>query len=125
MPEEKENQAQVQAEAPAQNEAKPKTQRSLVIAIVNKGHTDLVMNAARKAGARGGTIASARGTADPEIAKFYGITLSPEKEMVYMVVNEKDRDGIMHEIYEDAGLRTKGNGIIFSLKIEDSVGLGD
>ncbi len=100
-----------------------KKELSLIIAIVDKGNTDLVMNAARAAGARGGTIAGARGTADPDMAKFYGISISPEKEMVYMVVEKKDRDKIMKKIYEDAGMGTKGMGILFSLPITDSYGL--
>ncbi len=97
--------------------------KSLILAIVNHGFSDLVMNAARKAGARGGTVSSARGTADPEMASFYGITLTPEKDMVYMVVDTPDRDRIMEMIYEDAGLKSKGNGILFSLPITDAVGL--
>jgi nitrogen regulatory protein PII len=99
------------------------TKKSLILAIVNHGYSDLVMNAARKAGARGGTVASARGTADPDMASFYGITLTPEKDMVYMVVDSVDRDRIMGVIYEDAGLKSRGNGILFSLPITDAVGL--
>lgn len=98
-------------------------QKSLILAIVNHGFSDLVMNAARKAGARGGTVSSARGTADPDMASFYGITLTPEKDMVYMVVDTSDRDRIMKVVYEEAGLSSKGNGILFSLPITETVGL--
>ena len=35
----------------------------LIIAIANEGSTDLVMNAARAAGARGGTVLHGKGTA--------------------------------------------------------------
>ena len=90
----------------AENKTKSKTietKKSLILAIVNHGYSDLVMNAARKAGARGGTVSSARGTADPEMASFYGITLTPEKDMVYMVVDTPDRDRIMEVIYELTG----------------------
>lgn len=97
--------------------------RNLIVAIVNHGYSDLVMNAARKAGAKGGTVSSGRGTADPEMASFYGITLTPEKDMVYMVVDSADRDRIMKVIYEEAGLKSKGNGILFSLPITETVGL--
>lgn len=108
-----------------EKEVKPEAseQESLVIAIVNKGMTDLVMSAARKAGARGGTIAPARGTADQEMASFYGIPLTPEKEMVFVVVLSSERDKVMKQIYDEAGLRTNGNGIIFSMPITDSVGI--
>ena len=101
----------------------PESKKSLILAIVNHGFSDLVMNAARKAGARGGTVSSARGTADPDMASFYGITLTPEKDMVYMVVDASDRERIMKTVYEEAGLASKGNGILFSLPITDTVGL--
>ena len=64
----------------------------LLICIVNKGTTDLVMNAARKAGATGGTIAVARGTGNPDLAKFYGLAIQPEKEMVFIVVKKEVKD---------------------------------
>lgn len=113
----------MEANKPAEKTNAIQTKKSLILAIVNHGYSDLVMNAARKAGARGGTVSSARGTADPEMASFYGITLTPEKDMVYMVVDSGDRDRIMEVIYEDAGLKSKGNGILFSLPITDAVGL--
>jgi nitrogen regulatory protein PII len=104
-------------------EEKNDVKRSLLIAIVNSGNTDLVMTAARKAGARGGTISVARGTGNPETAAFYGIVIQPEKELVYMVVENEIKDKVMKQIYDDAGLETQGAGIIFSLPITDAIGL--
>jgi len=98
-------------------------ERSLVIAIVNKGNTDLVMSAARRAGARGGTISVARGTGNPDIGKHYGIVIQPEKEVVYMVVDTEIRDAVMKAIYDEAGIKTQGAGIVFSLPITNAVGL--
>ncbi len=95
---------------------------SLLIIIINKGSTDLVMNAARKAGSTGGTIAVARGTGNPNVAKFYGIAIQPEKEMVFIVVDVTIKDKVMKQIYDEAGLETVGQGIIFSLPITDAVG---
>ena len=56
----------------------------LIIVIVNKGNTDVVMDAARSVGAGGGTVARAKGTG-AEMAKFFGVSISEEKEMVYIV----------------------------------------
>lgn len=95
----------------------------LILAIVNKGMTDLVMNAASKAGARGGTIAAVRGTANPELTKFYGISITPEKEAVFIVVKSEVKDAVMKSIYDDAGIGTQGQGIILSLPVLDAVGL--
>jgi nitrogen regulatory protein PII len=95
----------------------------LILAIVNKGETDLVLQASNHAGARGGTISTAKGTGNPELAKFYGIVIQPEKEMVFIVVEKKIKDKVMKQIYEEAGLATKGRGIIISLPITATVGL--
>ena len=98
-------------------------EKSLIITIVNKGNHDLVLIAARNAGATGGTITTARGTQNPEIARRYGINIQPEKEMLFMVVDNNIKDKVMNEIYKEAGLATQGAGIIFSLPIIDAVGL--
>lgn len=95
----------------------------LIMAIVNKGYTDLVMNAAYKEGSRGGTISVARGTGNPEMTKFYGINIQPEKEIVFIVVEREIKDNVMKRIYEDAGLATQGHGIVLSLPITDAIGL--
>ena len=53
----------------------------LIVAIYEKGYTDLVMNAAREAGAGGGTTINAKGTG-AGAEKFFGLTLAVEKEIV-------------------------------------------
>ena len=71
--------------------------KSLILVVVNKGSTDLVMNAARKAGSKGGTITVARGTGNPEVAKFYGLAIQPEKELVFMPVDDTK---ISNQLYQ-------------------------
>lgn len=98
---------------------------SLILAIVNKGSTDLVMNAANAAGGRGGTITGARGTSSNAIAEQYGFAFQPEKEIVFIVVKNAVKDDVMKRIYDDAGISTQGQGIIISLPISEAVGLVD
>lgn len=105
------------------NTKETKTAYELIMAIVNKGSTDLVMNAARKAGGKGGTITTARGTGNPEEAKFYGIAIQPDKEIVFIVVTADVKDKVMKQIYDEAGLSKQGQGIILSLPILDAVGM--
>lgn len=97
----------------------------LVIAIVNKGFSDLVMEAARKEGARGGTVLGARGTGNQELEKFYGIVIHPDKEFVLIVVNGDIKEKVMKKIYEDCGLESKSQGIVFSLPIDDVKGISE
>ena len=95
----------------------------IIIAIINEGFSDVVMNAARDSGARGGTITHARGTGTKEMEKKYGIVITPQKEMIYILVNSKIRDDVMSAINKVAGTDTNGQGIIFSLPVSDVSGL--
>lgn len=94
----------------------------MIITIVDKGNTEFVMDAARGAGAGGGTIVRAKGTG-AEIAKFFGVSISEEKEMVYIVARKETRDAIMKAIMEKAGGNTDAHGVIFSLPVDSVVGL--
>ena len=95
----------------------------IIIAIINEGFSDVVMNAARDSGARGGTITHARGTGTKEMEKKYGIVITPQKEMIYILVNSKIRDDVMSAINKAAGTETNGQGIVFSLPVSDVSGL--
>ena len=95
----------------------------LVVAIVNQGFGDSVMDAARQCGARGGTILNARGTAREEAESKFGIMIHPDKEVVLILANTKIKDNILHAIYEHVGLDTPGQGIAFTTPVDDVVGL--
>lgn len=94
----------------------------LIFTIINSGYSDLVMDAARRGGATGGTIFHARGTSNPDISKFFGISISPEKEVVLIVVPAKIKDDVVAAIYKDAGLDTRGQGVVLTLPVDDFVG---
>ena len=100
-----------------------KEKYEVIVVIVNEGHSDKVMDAARDAGARGGTITHARGSGTKEIEKRYGMAITPQKEMLYILVNEKIRDAVMSAINKAAGLDTVGQGIVFSLPVDHVSGL--
>ena len=95
----------------------------IIIAIINEGFSDVLMNAARDNGARGGTITHARGTGTKEMEKKYGIVITPQKEMIYILVNSKIRDDVMSAINKVAGTDTNAQGLIFSLPVSDVSGL--
>ena len=94
----------------------------LIITVVDKGNTDVVMDAARSAGASGGTVVRAKGTG-AEIAKFFGVSISEEKEMIYIVASRTNRDCIMRAIMEKAGVNTDAHGLTFSLPVDSVVGI--
>ncbi|MGI6733357.1 MAG: P-II family nitrogen regulator [Anaerovoracaceae bacterium] len=95
----------------------------LIITVVNRGFADAAVEAAKRAGAQGGTIFYARGTGIHEVEKFFGITIQPEKEVVLNLVKHPLTKQIMHAIVEEAGLATPGRGLSFALPVEDVVGI--
>lgn len=99
------------------------TKNDLIVAIVNRGYTDAVMDAALPAGARGGTVVHARGAGSEEASQFFGITIQPEKEMVLILVDHENKVPVMQAITRGAGLSTEGHGIIFSLPVNDVMGV--
>ncbi|MDR2162421.1 MAG: P-II family nitrogen regulator [Clostridiales Family XIII bacterium] len=101
------------------------TEYSLILTIVNRGYAELVMDAARDSGARGGTVLYARGTGIHATEKFMNIDIQPEKEIVLTIVNKTAVRQIMHAILEAGGLKTKGRGISFSLPVTDLVGFSE
>ncbi len=95
----------------------------LIMCIINQGFAETAMEAARSCGARGGTILNARGTAREEAESMFNISISPEKELILILVRESAKDDILHAIYQKCGLNTKGQGIAFSVPVDDVVGL--
>ena len=89
----------------------------LVVCIINAGFSQNVMEAARAAGAKGGTILRARGTANPEAEEFFNIPIQPDKEMVMILVPKEIKDAVMQAVYKEKGLATDGQGIVFSLPV--------
>ena len=96
----------------------------LLSVIVNHGSADQVMDAARSAGATGGTVIHARGTARPDDASFFGITIVPEKELV-MILAPKDKSArIMESVKAEFKDAEPGSGIAFRTAVESFDMLG-
>lgn len=95
----------------------------VIFCIVNAGFSDEVMDAAREFGARGGTVIRARGTANSEAEKLFNIAIQPEKEIVMILIDSKLKDNILHALYRAVGLNTPGQGIAFTMPVDDVVGL--
>lgn len=96
----------------------------LIVAIANAGKTDTVMNAARKAGARGGTVIHGKGTGGENTAKFYNVSIAEEKEVILIVSAVSEKAQIMRSILESAGPDTAAGTIVFSLPVSEAAGFG-
>ena len=95
----------------------------VIIAIVNRGYSDFVIDAARDAGATGGTILHGRGTNDINKEKFLGINLQPEKDVILILVEVDRKTAIMRSICERVYLEKEGRGLCFSLPVNDVMGM--
>ena len=96
----------------------------MINVIVNKGYAEDAMAAARKAGAGGGTIIGARGTAKEGDAAFFGMKIVPEKEMLMILVPEEKKSAIVEAITALPCFAEAGSGIIFCNEAQDFTVLG-
>lgn len=99
------------------------TKYELLIVITNQGYTNLVMDAARKENAGGGTVIHAKGTGMEGAEQFLGVSLASEKEMIFIVVKREDKNNIMKAIMREAGMNSKAKSIVFSLPVTSTAGM--
>lgn len=99
------------------------TNRELLVIISNQGYNELVMDAARDAGAHGGTVLHARGTGMERAEKFLGISLASEKDITLIVTKTAGKNAIMKAVMEKAGMGTQAGAIVFSLPVTSTAGL--
>ena len=96
----------------------------IVLAIANEGHTDTVMDAAREAGARGGTVLHGKGTGSKDAAKFFGVSIASEKEVIMIVAKSSEKAAIMKSIIDKAGTQTEAGAVVMSLPVSAVAGFG-
>jgi hypothetical protein len=100
------------------------TKYELVICVVNKGFNEQVMITAKSCGAKGGTVINARGTAKEDVAKRFDYIVTPEKEIVLLVVPFEIKDQLLHALYKDIGFQTPAQGIVFTVPVDETAGIG-
>lgn len=99
------------------------TKYELLVVIANQGYTELIMDAARKKNAAGGTVVHAKGTGMQGAERFLGVTLAAEKEMLFIVTSREQRSEIMKAIVDEAGMNSKAKSIVFSLPVTSTAGM--
>lgn len=107
----------------AEESMENKQTHELLVVIAKQGHTDQVMNAARSAGATGGTVVHAKGAGTELAKKFFGVSIASEREMVFILTKQESRKEIMKAIMTQAGMKTEAEGMVFSMPVSDIAGL--
>ena len=96
---------------------------SLIVAVMQSGTQEIVMDAAREAGAGGGTVVHAKGTGGTSDRSFFGFTVADQKEMLLIVTNREKRNAIMDAIMEKCGCDSPCRTVLFSVPVEQVAGL--
>ena len=95
----------------------------LIVTIVNRGFAEEVVEAAKKAGAEGGTIINGRGSGIHENAKLFGISIEPEREIVLTLIDRRKTEKVLEAIYNSVELNKPSRGMAFILEVEKAVGI--
>jgi nitrogen regulatory protein PII len=101
-----------------------KTMHELVIAVVDRKYTDIAIEAARGAGATGATVFHTKSVNNQKAAQAIGTTVSQETDSVLILTTLEYKTRIMEAVRDAAGLKTEGGAVIFSLPVDDLVGIG-
>lgn len=96
---------------------------SVIMAIVDQGFSEEVMNAARPMGASGGTVFHSRRLGSEEAMKFWGISVQPEREIVLILARKEDKKAIMQEIGKNCGMQSGAHGIVLSVPVDGIAGV--
>lgn len=99
------------------------TEQELLVVIANQGYNEQIMDAARAAGARGGTVIHARGTGQDQAERFLGISLASEKDLLLIVTPSENKADMMQKIIREAGPGTRAGAVVFALPVTDTAGM--
>lgn len=106
-----------------ESEGEEKAMYNSIFTIVEKGKAEEVIEAAQKAGSKGGTIINGRGSGIHETQKLFNMDIEPEKEIVMILSEENVTDAIVSSIRERLNLEEPGTGILFVLNVAQTFGL--
>ena len=104
-------------------EHKTKREYELIIAAMQSGFAEDAMTAAREAGAAGGTLVHAVTLDNRKAEQLIGVTIQRETEILMILTKSEGKLAIMRAIQETAGLKTDGGGILFSVPVDNLIGI--
>ena len=99
------------------------SQGEMIWAILNQGYSEEVMESAYREGAMGGTVIHARRVGPEAPMKFWGISVQEEKEIIFILTDRNHKKAIMQNISVNFGIATEAQGIVFSLPVEEIIGI--
>lgn len=106
-----------------QKQGRQSAMYDVITIIVEKGRAEEAVEAARRAGSRGGTILHGRGAGVHETARLFAMDIEPEKEIVLILSPEADTFKIVSTVRDDLRLNEPGTGLLFVQKASQVYGL--
>lgn len=96
---------------------------SMVLVSVRSGYSEEVIDAAVKAGAKGGSVMRGRRCGTEAAVQFLGISMQEEQEFVMIIVPKEKKSSIMKSIGEECGLHTEAHGFVISVPVDEVLGI--
>ena len=96
-----------------------------IIAVVERGKADKIVEKAKDAGAKGATVFYGRGTGESEVKRFLNIHIESSKEIIMVLSDNEKYKTIFDAIIEAGKLNEPGRGIIFAMPILDIAGINN
>ena len=81
------------------------------------------MDAAKSAGATGGTLLHARRVGFEDVENIFGFTIQPEKDILAILAESGNKNAIMKQITEVAGINTESRALVLALPVDEIMGL--
>ena len=95
----------------------------VVWVTVASGYSDEVIDAARSAGAKGGTVLRGRQRNSERVSQHFGISTQEERDFVMIVVPREKKGEIMAAIGRACGLSSEAHGVILAFPVDEVFGL--
>lgn len=113
------------ADTPAEKEKHEMSEHpyALIWVSVKAGHGDEAVDAARKAGARGGTVLKGSRRSSDTVSSFLGVSIREEQDFVMIIVPQAQKSAVMQAVTAACGLNTPAHGIAAALPVDEVMGL--
>lgn len=95
----------------------------LILSVLNRGYVDAAMQAAKKAGAKGGTVVHARRVGFEDVENIFGFTIQPEKDIIMILADTSIRREVMQNLTEAVGINTEAKALLLSLPVDEISGI--
>ena len=93
----------------------------LLLVVANRGYVDEVMEAAKSAGASGGTVIHAS-NAGAAAGQLLGLHLATEKDVILIVARREIKTAIMNAVMKQTGGDHDADAVVLSLPVSEVAG---